>query len=381
MRIAVSGMFWSEPYVGSGQYLQHLVAALHSAPSEHRYVLVLPRYLNPKKPSLPGWQVVSMPTPFDRYNHNLAKVWFEQIALNQVCSKLRVDLVHIPYFAAPLHTRRPVVVTIHDLIPLLVPTNRGGRAVQQYMRLASAGAKRAAAVIADSEHTKHDIIKHLGIIPSRISTIHLAAAPSFGPRDPANINAVRERFRIQGPYAYYIGGFQAHKNLPMLIDAFAAAIQNMPERPLLVIGGRQPPSDDKIFPDINRAILQAGIAGDTSLLGRVSDEENAALMAGCSVFLCPSRYEGFGLPPLEAMTCGAPVIASSTTSVGEVVADGGLLVDPDDRQGWIDAIRHVLTDADFAQNLRQRAIHRAGQFNWTKTATETRAVYETLAAM
>jgi glycosyltransferase involved in cell wall biosynthesis len=282
----------------------------------------------------------------------------------------------VPYFAAPLRASRPVVVTIHDLIPLLVPTNRGGRAVQQYMRLASAGAQRAAAVIADSLHTERDIVKHLGILPARITTIHLAADPSFGPRDATEIDTVRERFRIQRPYAYYIGGFQAHKNLPMLIDAFAAAIRDLPERPLLVIGGRQPPSDDKIFPDINRAILESGMAGDTSLLGQVSDEENAALMAGCSVFLCPSRYEGFGLPPLEAMTCGAPVIASSTTSVGEVVGDGGLLVDPDDRQGWADTIRRVLTGADLAGDLRRRALQRAGQFSWAKTAAETVAVYD-----
>src|SRR3712207_5610082 len=134
MRIALSGMFWAEPHVGSGQYLHHLVAMLPSMPSRHRYVLVVPRYTTDERPVIPGWQVIWMPTPFDRRNANLAKLWFEQIALGQVSRALRIDVIHVPYFAPPLGMKRPVVVTIHDLIPMLLPEYRGGRAVQAYMR-------------------------------------------------------------------------------------------------------------------------------------------------------------------------------------------------------------------------------------------------------
>src|SRR4051794_14687774 len=120
----------------------------------------------------------------------------------------------------------------------------------------------------------------------------------------------------------------------MLIRAFSPATGGWSERPELVIAGRQTPSDDHIFSDINPIVLEAGVAADVAMLGSISDDDNAALMSGCAAFLFPSRYEGFGLSPLEAMQCGAPVIASSSTSVGEVVADGGLLVDPEDLDGW-----------------------------------------------
>ncbi|MDQ5851594.1 MAG: glycosyltransferase family 4 protein [Chloroflexota bacterium] len=378
MRIAISGMFWAEPNVGSGQYLHHLVSTLAREPSDHRFVLIIPRYTRVEKPALHGWQVIMMPTPFDGRHRNLAKLWFEQIALAQVCRKLWIDLVHVPYFAAPRRSGRPVVVTIHDLIPLLLPTHRGGRGVQAYMRLAAAGARRADAVIADSEHTRRDIITHLGIPPERVTVTHLAVAPEYGPRDAAEIADVRERFRLRRPYVYYIGGFQAHKNVAMVVRAFAEATQGWDERPQLAIGGQPPDSDSKLFPDVNRMILDAGIAADVAMLGRVSTADNAALMAGCAAFLFPSRYEGFGLPPLEAMQCGAPVIASSTTSVGEVVAGGGLLVDPDDLPGWTTALRRVLMDEHLAADLRRRGIERARQFSWDKTTAETLEVYNSV---
>ena len=371
-------MFWAQPNVGSGQYLHQLVSTLTREPSEHRFVLVVPRYTGAVKPHVRGWQVIRMPTPFDGRNRNLAKLWFEQIALGQVCRKLRVDLVHVPYFAAPRRTARPVVVTVHDIIPLLLPEYRGSRQVQLYMRLVSAGTRRAAAVIADSEHTRRDAMEHLDLLPERISVIHLAAAPEYGPRDAATIEEVCDRLRLRRPYVCYIGGFDARKNVAMAVRAFAEAVRGWTDRPQLAIGGYSPHSDSKLFPDINRTILELGIAADVAMLGEVSVADKAALMAGCAAFLFPSHYEGFGLPPLEAMQCGAPVIASSTTSVGEVVGEGGLLVDPNDLEGWATALRQVLTDEQLAADLRRRGIERARDFSWEKTARETMEVYNSV---
>jgi glycosyltransferase involved in cell wall biosynthesis len=376
MRIAISGTFWAQPAVGSGQYLHHLVTSLAQIPSDHRYVLVIPRYTGVTKPHIPGWQVVMMPTPFDRRSENLAKVWFEQIALRQASRKLKVNLIHVPYFAAPVRSATPIVVTVHDLIPLLLPEYRGGRGIQTYMRLAAAGAKRAAAVIADSEHTRRDIIEHLHIPPERITVTHLAAAPVYGPRDEATIADTCARLRLRRPYIYYIGGFDARKNVRMVVQAYAEATRGWAERPALAIGGRVPTQASELFPDINSTILEAGAASDVALLGRVSDEDNAALMAGCAAFLCPSRYEGFGLTPLEAMQCGAPVIASRASSIPEVVTDAGILLAPDDLPGWTDALRRVLTDKAATDDLRARGRARAQAFRWEKTANETLAVYD-----
>jgi glycosyltransferase involved in cell wall biosynthesis len=379
MRIAINGTFWAQPSVGSGQYLHHLVAALARSPAEHRYVLVIPRYTGATRPAIPGWQVVMMPTPFDRRSENLAKVWFEQIALRQAGRKLKVNLIHVPYFAAPLRSAAPIIVTIHDLIPLLLPAYRGGRSVQAYMRLAAAGARRAAAVIADSEHTRKDIVEHLRIPPERITVTHLAAAPFYGPRDETRIAEVCTRFRLRRPYVYYIGGFDVRKNVRMAVLAFAEATKDWAERPSLAIGGRVPAEASDFFPDINSTILEAGVASDVALLGPVSDEDNTTLMAGCAAFLAPSRYEGFGLAPLEAMQSGAPVIASRASSIAEVVADGGILLDPDDLPGWSSALRRVLTDTAAANELRRRGLARAQHFRWEKTAQQTVAVYDQFA--
>ena len=375
MRIAINGMFWAEPAVGTGQYLHNLVSTLAQNPGDHRFVLIVPRYTQAGRPQIRGWQIVTMPTPFDRRNRNLAKLWFEQVAFGQVCRKLRVDLMHVPYFAAPLRSPAPVVVTIHDLIPLILPAYRGNRSVRAYMRLAAAGAKRARAVIAVSDHTRRDIVEHLGVPDERITVTHEAASPEYGPRDAATIAEVRNRLHLHRPYVYYISGFDVRKNVEMVVRAFAEATRALPDRPQLAIGGRLRSGDGVLFPDINAVILETGIAADVAFLGPVSAADNAALMSGCAAFLFPSRYEGFGIPPLEAMQSGAPVIASNTTSVGEVVGDGGIQVDPGDLAGWSAALHRVLSDEALAADLRRRGIERARQFSWAKTAAETLAVY------
>lgn len=376
MRIAISGMFWTEPHVGSGQYLHNLVEQFAAQPRGHRFVLVIPRYRNPQKPSLPHFQTVVMPTPFDGRNENLAKVWFEQIALGQVCRKLHADLVHVPYFGSPRYPWVPTVVTVHDLIPLLLPGNRGSRAVQTYMRLAVNSARQASTIIADSQHTKDDIVRHVGIPGERIVVTHLAAAPALKPQPPEVIEATLERYRITDPYVLYIGGFQAHKNVPMAIRAFARARQSLDRRVILAIAGRLPTTHSPLFPDIHKVILEENIAADVALLGPVSETEKAALMSGCQAFVFPSRYEGFGLPPLEAMQCGAPVLASATTSVGEVVGDGGVQLPPDDLEAWTSALARVLHDETWRSQLGAQGLKRAGEFSWQTTAAQTLAIYE-----
>jgi glycosyltransferase involved in cell wall biosynthesis len=379
MRIAINGMFWTEPHVGSGQYLHQLLAQFAAQSPEHRFVLVVPRYRTDRKPSLPHIQTVLMPTPFDRRSPNLAKVWFEQIAFGQVCRKLRVDLAHVPYFGSPRHPAVPTVVTIHDLIPLLLPEYRGGRAVRIYMRLAAASAKHAAAIIADSAQSKRDIMAQLGIAADTITVTYLAAGPSLEPQPAAPIAAVRERYQLHDPFLLYIGGFDARKNVATAIRAFARARSRLDRRVVLAIGGRLPSSPSVLFPDIHRVILDENVAADVALLGAVSENDKAALMSGCLAYLFPSRYEGFGLPPLEAMQCGAPVLASATTSVGEVVGDGGMLLDPEDVDAWAAAIEQLVNAPEQRAELAARGLQRAAQFSWERTARQTLALYDRVA--
>lgn len=378
MRIAISGMFWAEPHVGSGQYLHNLVAQFSAQPHGHRFILVIPRYLGVPKPSFPHIQTVLMPTPFDRRSENLAKVWFEQVAIGQVCRKLRADVLHVPYMGAPYGSTTPVVVTVHDLIPLLLPEYRGGRAVQVYMQLAQRSTRRAEVIIADSQHTKQDIAQHLGIAEDKITVTHLAAAPQLKPQPAGVIEAVRERFRLPDPYIYYIGGFDARKNVQTIIRAFARARHHFDRRVVLAIAGRLPATISELFPDIHRVILEEHLSTEVVLLGPVSGEENAALLSGCEACVYPSRYEGFGLPPLEAMQCGAPVLASCASSVGEVVGDGGVQLAPDDVEAWAAAMARVIQDRNWQAELRARGLQRAAAFSWETTAQQTLAVYKQL---
>ncbi len=375
MRIAINGMFWAEPHVGSGQYLHNLIQQYAVMDSRDKFVLVIPRFRQVQKPRLRGIQSVMMPTPFDHSNTNLAKAWFEQIALLQVAHKIRAEVLHVPYFGPPLRTNIPTAVSVLDLIPVLLPPYKGGRLVQGYMRLATAGCKRARSIIAISQHTKQDVIDHLGIPAERVAVTYLAAGPPYQPQAPELVLAVRERFCIQGPYIYYIGGFDVRKNVALLIRAFAALLQHHPQPIQLVLAGRPVGSDPVLFPDIHQVILDTGVAANVLLVGSVTEVENAALMTGCSVFVAPSRYEGFGLSPLYAMACGAPVIAAASTSVGEVVADGGRLVDPTDQAAWTTALGEVTSDEAYGQRLRQAGLERARAFNWRTTAEQTVAVY------
>ncbi len=376
MRIAISGMFWLQPHTNAGRYLRSLLFELTTQPTTHRFVLIIPRYLQPQRPTHAHIQTVFMPTPFDARWPGLARLWFEQVALGQACRRLRADLLHVPYLGPPGYARLPTVVTIHDLFPFVLPIYRGNRSFHAYMRLAASGTRRSTAVIATSHYTRQTVIEHLAVAPQKIHTIYPAVRAPFGPQVPEVIAAVKTRFLLDDPYIYYAGGFDVHKNVAVVIKAFAAARPELERRVLFVIAGQQPTGEEPLFPDINRAILEAQVAADVVLLGPVSEAENAALMGGCECFVYPSRYEGFGLRPLEAMACGAPVLAADISGVGEVVGDGGVRLPPDDSAAWGKALARVLNDPVWQNELRARALQRARMFSWSQTARQTLGLYE-----
>lgn len=161
MHLAINGMFWSQPTVGSGQYLRILGHALPAVARNIRLTLILPAYRAVTEPLPPDIRAVHAQTPFDGRSENLAKVWFEQIAIPFAAARLRADLLHIPYFAPPLVSSLPTVVTILDIIPLLLPEYRGSAAVRLYMRMVARAARHAMQIIAISQHSANDIVRHL----------------------------------------------------------------------------------------------------------------------------------------------------------------------------------------------------------------------------
>jgi glycosyltransferase involved in cell wall biosynthesis len=288
-----------------------------------------------------------------------------------------VDLVHVPYFAAPLRQHVPHVVTVHDVIPLLFPVYAGGRAMRAYLRLVSAGARRAAQVIADSECSRRDAIRVLGLDTARVTAIPLAVGPEFQPTaDHADMDGVRARLGLDGKrIVFNVAGLDVRKNVATLLRAFARVAGRTGSEVVMVIGGKAH-GNPGLYPDLAPLARSLGIADRVRFPGFLTAREKIALYHAAVCYAAPSRYEGFGLTPLEAMACGTPVIAADASCTREVVGDAALLLGPDDVDGFAEALLRVLTDGAEAERMRAAGLRRAAGFSWQRTAAATLAVYQ-----
>lgn len=367
MHIGINAFFLGQPATGSGQYTWHLLRALADTNKENDYLPIGPS----RRAKGMGLQALDLRT--SDFGKNLAKLWFEQVTFPSVCQREGVDAAHVPYFAPPLHSTTPTVVTIHDLIPLILPAYRGSPLVRLYTRLVSIAAKRADAIIADSKASKRDIVRLLGIPAERVQVIYLAVDRRFRPiTDEAHLKDVRRRYHLPADYILYLGGLDQRKNLAALLKAFKRLTSDLQ----LVIAGRLPARDTPFFPDPRRMVRELDLEERVAFIGWVPEEDKPALYSMAKLFVFPSLYEGFGLPPLEAMACGTPVIASNASSLPEVVGDAGLLIDPHDAAGLAEAMAALLDDERLRKGLGQRGFERARRFSWEETARETLKVYQ-----
>ncbi len=215
----------------------------------------------------------------------------------------------------------------------------------------------------------------------RIRVIYEAAGEEYQPvTDPEILAQTRARYGLNERYIFYLGGLDQRKNVPQLVRAFSHVHRLLGDPDLqLLIAGNPDRQKGPLFPDPRPVAADLGMTGQI-IYRFVEEEDKPALYSGASLFVFPSLYEGFGLDPLEAMSCGAPVVCSNRTSLPEVVGDAALMVDPDDTPQLVEAMRRVLSDEVLQTDLRARSLQRAAQFNWQKTAHETLAVYEEVLA-
>jgi glycosyltransferase involved in cell wall biosynthesis len=299
------------------------------------------------------------------------------LTLSAELRKNPVDVLHVQ-FTAPPFCPCPVVVSIHDLSFEHLPQTFKRRSRTQLRLTVRHSARRAARIISLSEHTRLDIVETYGIPAERVSAIPLAAPSNFAPvQDVRELQRVRHNYGIDGEYILSVGSIQPRKNLARLVSAYARVRASLRENksadklPKLVLVGKC----GWLYDETLRALEETGVKDTVVLTGYVPQADLPALYSGALCFVYPSYFEGFGLPPLEAMKCGAPVIVGNKTSLPEVVGDAALTVDPFDVEAIASAMTRVIDSPALRKELSVKGLTRAEDFDWRETARKTLAIY------
>lgn len=297
----------------------------------------------------------------------------EQVSLPWQAWRAGLSLLHLPHYVTPLWSPCPLVVTVHDVIHLRF-ADQLSLAARAYARFMIRHAARTARhIITVSEHSRDDLVALAGADPARITVVHNGITRDAHPMDAAQARqAARELLGWDGPFLLTVANTRMrHKNLPRLVEAFAQAAGEVDAGLRLVIVGGDPP------PALREAVAHAlgPRAEQVVFPGYLARPGLLALYTACRAFVWPSLYEGFGLPPLEAMACGSPVVSSEASVMPEVLGEAAHYCDPTDPADMARAIREVLTDAGLRERLMQRGTRQAAQFTWAEAARKTAAVY------
>jgi glycosyltransferase involved in cell wall biosynthesis len=354
---------------GIGTYVRNLVRALARQQTDDHYLLLCRRADCDFVQSL-GPRFEALIEHAGNYSVR------EQISVPIDLWRAHVDLFHAPHYVVSPLTMCPFVVTIHDCIHLRFPQYLPNRAAYVYARtVMTSAARRARKVLTVSRASKDDILHFLKIPAEKVEVIYNGLDERFAlPPSDDDIGRVRQRFQLTSPFILYAGNIKPHKNVDRLIEAFSILRQRgMSEVKLLIIG-------DEIskYPNLRRLVHRHQLHQYVRFLGFVADATLAVLYRLASVFVFPSLYEGFGLPPLEAMAAGAPVITSNVSSLPEVVGDAALLINPMDANDIADAMARVLGDPALRAELVRRGRERVKAFSWDRSAARTYEVYAEL---
>ena len=368
MRIAIDAHSVGTELGGNESYATNLIEALAEIDPVNHYTLyvtrreALARFQNrwpnfAVRATLPHTPLIRIP-----------------LTLSAELRKNPVDVLHVQ-FTAPPFAPCPVVATIHDLAFEHLSQTFKRRSSMQLRLTVRHTARSAAQIITLSEYSRRDIMETYGIAPERISVTPASAPASFAPvTEEKELARVRDRYGIKGDYVLSVGAIQPRKNLSRLIAAYSSLRSTQPggKLPQLVLVGKCA----WLFDETLRTIKDLKVSDSVVLTGYVPEDHLPALYSGALFFVYPSYFEGFGLPPLEAMKCGAAVIVGNKTSLPEIVGDAGLLVDPFDVADIASAMERLLRDSSFRLHLQAKGLERAKLFDWRETARRTLAIYE-----
>jgi glycosyltransferase involved in cell wall biosynthesis len=375
MRLAINGWFWDQPATGSGQTVRYLLPALVQQDPSLEITLVVPEWVASRQAVevLPE-RVTLLPVPC--HAGNLGKLWFEQNTFPRICRQLGADLAHIPYFAPPLGPTVPSVVTIHDLIPMVLPEYRGSALTRLYTSLVASAAAHTHLILTDSEASKRDILAHLNVPDHRVRVVYLAPAPHYQPiDDPDVLEAIRHKYDLPETFVLWLAAFDVRKNAQALLHAYTWVYSALGNDYPLVMAGKLPAKDTPFFPDPRRIAAELGVTDALHFPGWVDEADKPALYSAATVFAFPSRYEGFGLPILEAMACGTPVVTSNAASLPELAGAAAFQIDPDAPRQLAASIIALCVQETLHDEMREKGLVQAARFTWEKTACETLVAY------
>jgi glycosyltransferase involved in cell wall biosynthesis len=351
---------------GIGTYIRNLLRHLARIDHETEYVL----FCRPgDRPSLGALGENFRTVVETAGNYSVA----EQLRVPLALRREGVTLFHAPHYVLPPLVACRSVVTIHDCIHLMFPQYLPNRLAHTYARMSiSLAARRATRVLTVSESSKRDILRFVDAPPEKIDVIYNAYDERFGvePREE-DVVRVRERYQLHDEFVLYAGNVKPHKNLERLIQAFDLVRRRGLDHLKLVLIG------DEIsrYAALRRAVHRHQLHKYVRFLGYLPETTLAVMYRLAGVFVFPSLYEGFGLPPLEAMASGTPVVTSNVSSLPEVAGEAAVLVDPYEPTAIADGIYRVLTDESLRRNLRQRGLARASQFSWEASVRRVRDIY------
>jgi glycosyltransferase involved in cell wall biosynthesis len=348
---------------GISRYESQLAGALLRADSSDEFRL----YTQSKSAESSGAGVWRLP-PFSVANPAARLVW-EHTGMVAQAMRDRLDLLHGMAFVVPPAWRKPSVVTVHDLAFLKMEGHAPRRRTIYLQTLIGQSVRRAGRVLTISEHTRNDVVELFDVDPAKIVVTPLGVSPHVKPLDPEARAQFRIAHGLTRPTLLYVGTLEPRKNIPNLLRAFDLVASRTDAE--LVLGGAEGWLTDELHQTLGAMKARERVR----LTGFIPEADLGAWLSAADLFVFPSRYEGFGLPPLEAMACGTPVVSSTSSSLPEVLGDDALLAEPDDIDGIAAAIERVLTDSTLATDLRRRGIERAARFTWEETARLTLEAY------
>jgi len=378
MKIGIDARFLTHPQKGGFKtYSENLITALACVDDKNEYILYLDRMpdQNTKIPQQPNFAYKVL-----KQLPGIGMPWREQGEISLQTSRDKLDLLHSPCLTAPILHACPLVITIHDMIWLFP---------QQYSRsdtfslqwklmewyqltIPRISSRRAAAIITVSQLSKDDIVKHLGIDPGLVHVTQEAVSSFFQPaEDTGQVQSLQTKYGLNSKFILAIGSADPRKNIETLVNAYALLPESLRTEYHLAIVWTAP----VLATSLASSIQDLNLSRFVHFLFKVPNEDLVFLYNEASLFVFPSLYEGFGLPVLEAMACGTPVIAANTSSIPEVSGDAALLVDARDPQGMSAAMARVLSDNILASEMVQKGLKRNALFSWEKCARETLMVY------